>query len=187
MGQYYNIIIQKRGEERIRAYDRHIDGEYTMAKLMEHSYYLNDMVNAVAEKLYNQPSRIAWVGDYAEPDIDPKLYKAAWKRSKYGMLHYTPFNLSGLFLVNHSKKLILDCWKYLLKCAREGKDEWIIHPLPLLTAIGNGRGGGDYRGTNQEAVGSWAWDELEIVEFKRAVELKGERGYESYHVTFIER
>ena len=42
-----------------------------------------------------------------------------------------------------------------------------IHPLPLLTAVGNGRGGGDYHGngvTNLNMVGIWAGDLLQIVE-----------------------
>lgn len=32
---------------------------------------------------------------------------------------------------------------------------WHIHPLPLLTCSGNGRGGGDFRGNNLH-VGIWA-------------------------------
>ena len=31
-------------------------------------------------------------------------------------------------------------------------------PLPLLTAVGNGRGGGDFQdGDGIEFVGTWAW------------------------------
>lgn len=33
--------------------------------------------------------------------------------------------------------------------------QWKIAPLNLLLAMGNGRGGGDYRGHNEELVGSW--------------------------------
>ena len=36
-----------------------------------------------------------------------------------------------------------------------------IHPLPLLTCEGNGRGGGDFSGEN-EFVGSWARDVVSI-------------------------
>ena len=38
------------------------------------------------------------------------------------------------------------------------KSGWAMHPLPLLTAIGNGLGGGDYRGVNEEHIGMWAGD-----------------------------
>ena len=36
-----------------------------------------------------------------------------------------------------------------------------FHPIPLLTAVGNGRGGGDYEGTNMAEIGIWAGDLLE--------------------------
>lgn len=38
-----------------------------------------------------------------------------------------------------------------------------IHPLPLLTASGNGRGDGDYNGPDEELVGTWAGDPLQIL------------------------
>ena len=44
-----------------------------------------------------------------------------------------------------------------------GQRGWQIHPLPLLTAEGNGRGGGDYHGTNMEMVGAWARCRLGLV------------------------
>ena len=37
-----------------------------------------------------------------------------------------------------------------------------IHPLPLLCAFGNGRGGGDYRGKNMELIGAWAFDRIGV-------------------------
>jgi hypothetical protein len=37
-----------------------------------------------------------------------------------------------------------------------------IHPLPLLTAEGNGNGGGDYYGENKNMVGIWARDIISI-------------------------
>jgi hypothetical protein len=40
----------------------------------------------------------------------------------------------------------------------------ILHPLSLLTAEGNGAGGGDYRGSNEIIVGSWARDVISIDE-----------------------
>ena len=42
-------------------------------------------------------------------------------------------------------------------------DELIVHPLPLLTSIGNGKGGGDYFGTCMEWVGAWAMHQLLFV------------------------
>lgn len=40
--------------------------------------------------------------------------------------------------------------------------------MPLLTAVGNGKGGGDYygdRAINKEDVGLWAGDLIEIVKY----------------------
>ena len=180
MGQYYNIIIKREGEEKVNAYDRTIDGEYEMAKLMEHSWYLNPMVNAISEKLYHNPSQIAWVGDYAD---DNELYKFAYGQKYYHKLHKTNFTLNGRYLVNHTKKLVLDCWGYVRDCMKETKDGWVPHPLPLLVALGNGRGGGDYRGINEDKIGSWAWDLLEIVEWEDLKPLR-EKEYQKFKIRF---
>jgi hypothetical protein len=42
-------------------------------------------------------------------------------------------------------------------------DGWCMNPLPLLTACGNGRGGGDFGDCHvgYEDVGTWAFDWLE--------------------------
>jgi hypothetical protein len=44
----------------------------------------------------------------------------------------------------------------------ELSENWDIHPLPLLCADGNQRGGGDYYGANEDLVGSWAYDRIGI-------------------------
>jgi hypothetical protein len=38
-----------------------------------------------------------------------------------------------------------------------------VHPLPLLTCSGNGRGGGDYC-LDDERVGIWAFDRIGITD-----------------------
>ena len=38
---------------------------------------------------------------------------------------------------------------------------WQVHPLPLLTCEGNGRGGGDYT-RNNRYIGSWARNQISI-------------------------
>lgn len=55
----------------------------------------------------------------------------------------------------------------------------ILHPLPLLTAIGNGQGGGDYYGINQSVVGKWFWDELSI-------STSAPEEYEGFKIIFYE-
>ena len=70
------------------------------------------------------------------------------------------------YLVNHDKKQFVDKTK-----VPKDKDGWRIHPLPLLTCEGNGRGGGDFRGES-ELVGSWARDIISV-ESKKADIPKG--------------
>jgi hypothetical protein len=72
------------------------------------------------------------------------------------------------YLVNYTKKEYCTLPKY-----NPAKDEYVLNPLPLLTADGNGRGGGDYR-IEDARVGSWAYDSIgltndnnEIKGFKR--------------------
>jgi len=59
------------------------------------------------------------------------------------------------FINNINKEVFVD----KRECPED--DGWIIHPLPLLTCSGNGRGGGDYRGDNPH-VGTWAGDRIII-------------------------
>ena len=43
----------------------------------------------------------------------------------------------------------------------------IISPIPLLTAVGNDKGGGDFHkgaGQGYELIGTWAWDTVEITD-----------------------
>ena len=65
------------------------------------------------------------------------------------------------YIVNHDKKQFVDKTK-----VPTDADGWRIHPLPLLTCEGNGRGGGDFRGES-ELVGSWARDIISV-ESKKA-------------------
>ena len=48
----------------------------------------------------------------------------------------------------------------------EMTEKWCLHPLPIMTCIGNGLGGGDYSSptddSTEEYVGYWAWDEISI-------------------------
>lgn len=187
MGQYYNVVIKNKNT--IITYNRKVDGEYTLAKLMEHSWWYNPFVCSLTKLLYENltPCRVAWVGDYAYsaddlniPDgIDvAKLHEIAWgENSKTQEIHKDDLYLDGKYLVNHTKKIYLNCDVYRRKSmARNG---WVIHPLPLLTSIGNRLGLGDYYGTDMDAVGSWSWDSI-------SVEDDIPTGYEEFKCTFRE-
>lgn len=155
MGQYYKPIILEDKEMKPKAwmYSHKYDSGL---KLMEHSWMKNDFV-ATFEKQISVDgkyfgSRVVWAGDYADEEDGTKetLYalcgdanqinpKAVKKVDEYP------------YLVNHTKQEFVD------KTKVPDVDGWRIHPLPLLTCEGNGRGGGDFHGES-ELIGAWARD-----------------------------
>ena len=163
MGQYYQPLIEQKGK--IKKFSLR-DG----VKLMEHSWWGNIDVSSVASILYKKQGRLAWVGDYADdhhwddPDKpDPKyLHKLAWGSRVAESLPDTSLKLEGKYLVNHSRREYLDLDKYHRKAMQ--KDGWCVNPLSLLTACGNGQGGGDYWEEYPDAYlgGCWCWDILSI-------------------------
>ena len=165
MGQYYRIAYD---DGNLHINDRKVDGkDYIMAKLMEHSYFGNSLMDSMSSVIYKNPTRVIWVGDYADEGDEVSdatsgdvTYDDVWS---YGsdlndVLKHVEFDYRGKYLVNHTKGVYISFDKYLDENDQE------IHPLSILTCIGNGRGGGDYEGINMDYVGTWAWDEIEIVD-----------------------
>ena len=173
MGQYYEVLAEDKDGKRT-AYNRRVDGHYTMAKLMEHSWWNNDFCCALSKTLVNNPRKIAWVGDYAEEDECKALgfeYAEAWGGEDQDPavgISSTDFTLDKVkYLVNVTKKLYVDLAKYKESSTEESGR--VIHPIPLLTCIGNGRGGGDYSpadGVSDEWVGAWAFDAIMLTNDK---------------------
>lgn len=146
------------------AYNREVDGKYTMAKLTEHSWWYNPFVSSITKLLYKNPCKVAWIGDYSKTEcteeINPILFEFAWgDEVEKHSIHQDEMYLDGKYLVNHTIEAYLDCDKYKARC---NNNDWILHPLPLLTAVGNGLGGGDYYGVNKDQVGGWAWCTISV-------------------------
>ena len=208
MGQYYiPTIISVDGE--INTLYSHDFG--SGSKLTEHSWVGNYLVNAIYSKIHKQPATIAWIGDYSDEGkkeyeksdelytqtIDyrdfKKYYKIAWGKSEKYFLPKSNFSdkdfdvftddTKGMFLVNHTIKRYLDLEKYIEQCSIKDKDgdAWCLNPLSLLTACGNGRGGGDFHHghTGYKDVGAWAFHLLEYTD-----EIPG--GYMEAEFSFIE-
>ena len=185
MGQYYMVAFRHKGEPVILN-ARKVEGEgYIGAKLMEHSWMLNPLMMAVAAEMYKWPMRLLWCGDYAEDDEVRDATLGALGSNPWNMeeepnhaFAKIDFDYSGKWLCNHSKKLAVDLDDYRRKADKDG---WVICPFSLLTALGNGRGGGDYHDThvNYDEVGTWAWDLISIEDEKPG-------GYETYGVVFKE-
>lgn len=180
MGQYYKVLAQVNDNR--RTISTYLDGEYQMAKLMEQSWLGNYYVDTIASMFYKKKGRVAWVGDYAD---DSPYYKQVWNDDEKVIseegLKRVKFTLDNKFLCNHDRKIYVDIEEYK-KASAFGKDGgWIIHPLPLLTAQGNGRGGGDYYSEypNFDKVGEWA---MEVI----SIEDKIPEGYEKYDIFFKE-
>lgn len=84
------------------------------------------------------------------------------------------------YIINTDKKEYLDLW-------RVRGLEMTIHPLPLLTVEGNGRGGGDYEGTNMNVIGSWARDFIKVAGNDRdLIKSLKEQKYKEISPLFIE-
>lgn len=178
MGQYYRAAILGRRygfKGTIRPYNYG-----TGTKLMEHSYVGNMFVNAVLAEIMNQPQRVAWIGDYSDSqetfetslykdkidfDYFDKIYGYVWdSRKRVLHPHAIPFrqpeDYERFYLINHSRKSYVD----LGKCKERDDFGYIVSPLPLLTACGNGQGGGDYYSAYPDCdkCGLWAFDLLEF-------------------------
>ena len=164
MGQYYTAVILGKRGSKIRASLSPHDYD-NGSKLMEHSYVGNRFIAAVESMLTNKSefhkSPLVWAGDYADPEYDTEenLYMKADKKTRkiLSMADYDRDNDPNRYIVNHTQMLYID--KAALVADGDG---YIIHPLPLLTAEGNGRGGGDYDGTNMDLIGSWSRDIISI-------------------------
>lgn len=175
MGQYYNILTQSK-TGKFKLYNRSVDNKYMMAKLTEHSWIGNDFMDSFCKSIVHSPRKIAWVGDYADDlkeipnGIDKKtlkvFHKLAWNELPRNTIKKHEIDYSKYYLVNHTKNLYLDFSTYIKDntCKDNFDWDWCLHPLSLLTALGNGLGGGDYHGTDKNLVGSWAWDSISLEE-----------------------
>lgn len=136
-------------------------------------------------------------------DVFMEFYNKAWGYDEKTGDYITPFahpepmeynvESTGWYLVNHTMRCYIDMDAYIL---RNGwteewtdrqknvvrKDVWCVSPLPLLTACGNGRGGGDYYDCypDYDKVGTWAFDAIELTRDKH-------RGFKEVMFNFTEQ
>lgn len=160
MGQYYNPTnISKK--QWVYSHDY-----FNGLKLMEHSWIENGFV-AVVESLIQvggawHGDRIVWAGDYADNEKRRKnnLYTIIGVDKNKIKPDAVKRNPNLIYLVNLDKNEFVDMTKVPVSDVYEGF-EYRIHPLPVLTCEGNGRGGGDYRGESP-LIGKWARDRVVI-------------------------
>lgn len=162
MGQYYHAYTKNTAEERVWSLQctnftetRDFDW-YVGLKLTEHSWYGNILTDAISFYLYQNPTQLVWVGDYAK---EAEVYHKCWGDDNVNEYHYdvtdTPFDYTGKWLVNHTTKEAFPLDK-------PAGEMWVMYPISLITAVGNGLGGGDYHGKNKRMIGKWAMHTLSI-------------------------
>jgi len=129
------------------------------AKLTEHSYLKNNFIQQFEFQLTKDgmfyKSRPVWAGDYAdnEPNSESNLYHIAQNFPNKNLYTNLVIQKEYPYIVNHTKKQYVNKKKFTT-----------YHPLPLLLAEGNGRGGGDYHGSNEDKIGIWARDVISVDE-----------------------
>lgn len=161
MGQYYMPVIQE-GKKLYRVYSHDFGSGL---KLTEHSYIGNDFVNVVCNYIVDNAVKLWWCGDYAEEsDFEnekefERIYKHAWNYNDDKEADTTipekntDFDWSKQwYFVNLTKKEFVK-----MPVINNEEYDLTYNCVSLLTAVGNGRGGGDYwRGDMQSVVGYWA-------------------------------
>ncbi|MEU8901318.1 hypothetical protein AB0C65_36000 [Nocardia sp. NPDC048505] len=115
-------------------------------KLMEHCWLGNEFVTVVESRL-KTPKRVVWAGDEADREPDgPNLY---FRAPTNPATRLVPENMvgpieGGRYVINHDRRTYVDKAKIKKDRYRDG---WVMHPLPILTAEGEG---------NEGLWGSWA-------------------------------
>ena len=182
MGQYYKpTAIAKASSKKPIKWQLLCYDFDELAKLMEHSYVGNYLVQAVEYLLAKEKEGIpfVWSGDYAEnyKDYGDNLFsigddaescKVGFELLKKdgvlgefkGLLGKTCYRMATpknyKYVINHTKKMYVE-----IPPQRAG--ELTIHPLPLLTCESNGLGGGDYYSEKgKEYVGAWKYDRISV-------------------------
>lgn len=179
MGQYYYPILgvpNKAADFSIKHFASSHDFSGGL-KLMEHSYVGNPLLNRIEKELRSDPRPLVWAGDYADEEegLGKNLYGLCEEEvavvdgdiKVVGLQLLPPKprrawgddvgeeRLDGLrYLINHTKKEYVQIPDF-------DEENLTVHPLSLLTAEGNGRGGGDYRGESPD-VGRWARDVISV-------------------------
>jgi len=174
MGQYYKLITlssqkTKSPKKIIRGWMDSFDYD-SGSKLLEFSYVGNRFVNAFASLLSHTKRgiKVVCAGDYADNENDEETKNLYDYTRECPNKHILPkngmdINKAYRYLINTDKKQFVDVEK-----VKENTSGYKLHPLPLLIAEGNGRGGGDYHANLPDFcnVGIWARDHIRVSDHK---------------------
>lgn len=199
MGQYYKPTIQaikfdenRKEVRKLFAFDPY-DLNYGI-KLCEHTHRNSEVVRLVTNFMYelNQQgwvTQLVWLGDYANPSFgqEPNLY---------GSLNYANVQLrkeNGVIVSAMVEGFdgVIDMTKDHHYLVNHDRNEYIntaenvgaYSQLALLTADGNGKGGGDYWGASWRDVGLWRYHEISVMDKQELDEYLKERSRFQSQVT----
>ena len=198
MGQYYKPTIQaiKYEDNRKQVRKLFVIDPYDLnhgIKLCEHTHRNSEVVRLVTNLMYelnkqDWATQLVWLGDYANPSFgeDPNLYGSlnysnVQFREEDGVIVSAMIEgFDGVidmtqdhhYLVNHDRN------EYINTAENVGA----YSQLALLTADGNGKGGGDYWGANWRDVGLWRYHEISVMDKQEFDEyLKEKSKFDHYH------
>lgn len=185
MGQYYMPVIID-GAKPAYLYSHDYGNGL---KLMEHSWIRNNFVNAVMAHMTDHPVRLAWLGDYSDSCYEDirnhdyieseeqfdELYNSVWRNDSEengGAVKADDWAFEmdpeKVYLLNMDKKEYVSIPNYIQRVdmeSRDSNDNWYVNPLPLLTSVGNGQGGGDYwSDIGADQIGRWAFDRISVTD-----------------------
>lgn len=199
MGQYYKPTIQAIKYEDNRKEVRKLfvidpyDLDYGV-KLCEHTHRNSEVVRLVTNLMYelnkqDWATQLVWLGDYSNPSFGEKTdlyhelkYTNVQFRKEDGVIVSSMVEgFDGVidmtqdhhYLVNHDRN------EYINTAENVGA----YSQLALLTADGNGKGGGDYWGKNWRDVGLWRYHEISVMDKERFDEYIKERSRFQSQVT----
>lgn len=172
MGQYYRPIVFENTDqlgcfclgnlEPIASLTSY--GYDNGAKIIEHAYVGNYFVNAAMVLLADdiegtfKGHYFAWMGDYGDDEEQGFYDKAREIDSSEAVSKL--LEKKGIELEDVHYRYILNCTDGQYVEVPEDNGKLQLHPLPILTAVGNGESMSDYYGTDMDMVGAWAFCEI---------------------------
>ena len=140
MGQYYRPMTLNEGKDEVKKWIHPFDSGNGQ-KMMEHAYVENAVTLQMELELLNKPQPVAWVGDYTYSDLFIQTRNGQGER-----METIPHEVLYVKIPEYESD----------------EQDLLIHPLPLLTRLTDDDGGGDYHGTDEELIGTWARNTIEI-------------------------
>ncbi|MEV0766141.1 hypothetical protein [Nocardia sp. NPDC050435] len=160
MDQFYRAVLLADNSDNSDTISSYLDprGFDNEPQLLEHSWVGFRFVVAV-EQLLRNPVRVVWAGTLADAEPEAQDRRNLYARAA-GATHAIlgPPEHRGRYVINHDRRLFVD--KDRSRYSDHGRP---LHPLPLLTAEGYGRGTGEnHPHLEPSIVGSWARQRISV-------------------------